>query len=221
MIQQSRARMLVDKPELAMVLMYLRYVATKQVYRISTNGRTIYFDPDWLQKLTKPEMDYILAHQVLHFVMDDVSRPAFFAGDRYHHACDIILNSYMRQFGLKVDKLAHIGFLPHETYFPKREGCSLTPVEALHAIPFDPALMKPRQRQHFRIDSDEWWGRTGIPEDGTLILYPGFEGLSWEVIREKTARPRHWSKYRMQETELIKPTDEEPESSEAAGGGKL
>lgn len=188
MIQCSRARLMVDYPEFALVLMYLRYVATKQVYRISTNGRMIYFDPDWLQKLTAREMDYILVHQAMHFVKGDISRPAFFAGDRYHHACDIILNSLMRRVGFREEKLPHVGQLPHTTYFPAREGCYLTPVEAFHGIPFDPALMKPAQQRFFRIDSDEWWGHTGMPEDGTMILYPGYEGLSFEVIREKKRR---------------------------------
>lgn len=45
-IRRSRARLMVSDPALAMVLMYLRFVATKDVYRISTNGREILFDPD-------------------------------------------------------------------------------------------------------------------------------------------------------------------------------
>ena len=114
-IQQSRARLMVDNPELALVLMYLRYVATKQVYRISTNGRVVYFDPDWLQKLTANEMDFILSHQVLHLVRDDVKRPMFFAGDRYHHACDIIINSFMRQLGYRAEHYQHVGNIPHTT----------------------------------------------------------------------------------------------------------
>lgn len=176
---------MVDNPEFALVLMYLRYVATKQVYRISTNGRTIFFDPDWLQKLSGNEMDYILSHQVLHLVRDDVKRPAFFAGDRYHHACDIIINSFMRQLGHRAEHYQHIGDLPHTTYYPECEGSILTPMEAFHAVPFDPASLKPGQRRAFRIDSDEWWGTHGMPDDCTLILYPGFKELSDEVIREE------------------------------------
>lgn len=185
MIQRSRARLMVDNPEFALVLMYLKYVATKQVFRISTNGRIIYFDPDWLQKLTGKEMDYILSHQVLHLIRDDVKRPAFFAGDRYHHACDIILNSFMRELGLTAEQYQHIGKLPHTTYFPEYEGSVLTPIESYRSVPFDPMKLKPGQRRAFRIDSDEWWGRFGMPEDGTLILYPGYKGLSSEVVRDE------------------------------------
>lgn len=52
-IRCSRARLMVSDPALAMVLMYLRFVATKDVHKISTNGREILFDPDWFQKLGK------------------------------------------------------------------------------------------------------------------------------------------------------------------------
>ena len=184
-IQRSRARLMVDNPGFALILMYLRYVATKQVFRMSTNGKVIYFDPDWIQKLSGKEMDYILSHQVLHLVREDVKRPAFFAGERYHHACDIILNSFMRELGLNGEHFPHIGDLPHKTYYPEYEGSILTPIEAFRAVPFDPSTLKPGQRRFFRIDSDEWWDRFGMPEDGTLILYPGYKKLSDEVVRDK------------------------------------
>ena len=115
-IRRSRARLMVSDPALAMVLMYLRFVATKDVYRISTNGREILFDPGWFQKLGKKETDYILSHEVIHIVLEDTKRPAFFTGDRFHHACDIIACSVMRNRGWQDDELPHIGKLPHRTY---------------------------------------------------------------------------------------------------------
>ena len=121
-IRRSRARLMVSDPALAMVLMYLRFVATKDVYRISTNGREILFDPDWFQMLGKKETDYILSHEVIHIVLEDTKRPAFFTGDRFHHACDIIACSVMRNRGWQDDELPHIGKLPHRTYFPGHEG---------------------------------------------------------------------------------------------------
>lgn len=98
-IRRSRARLMVSDPALAMLLMYLRFVATKDVYRISTNRREILFDPDWFQMLGKKETDYILSHEVIHIVLEDTKRPAFFTGDRFHHACDIIACSVMRNRG--------------------------------------------------------------------------------------------------------------------------
>ena len=174
-IRRSRARLMVSDPALAMVLMYLRFVATKDVYRISTNGREILFDPGWFQKLGKKETDYILSHEVIHIVLEDTKRPAFFTGDRFHHACDIIACSVMRNRGWQDDELPHIGKLPHRTYFPGHEGNELMPLEAYREVPFDPSGMKAGERRRFQIDSDDYWGRHNTPQDGTLILFPSYD----------------------------------------------
>ena len=70
-LRRSRARLMVSDPALAMVLMYLRFVATKDVFRISTNGREILFDPDWFQKLGKKETDGNLTHDERGFLTYD------------------------------------------------------------------------------------------------------------------------------------------------------
>ena len=189
-IRRSRARLMVSDPAVAMVLMYLQFVATKSVSRISTNSRVILFDPDWFQKLGKRETDYILSHEVIHIVLEDTKRPPFFVGDRFHHACDIIARSVMRDRGWNVDELPHIGRLPHRTYYPGHEGNELMPLEAYREVPFDPSGMKPGERRRFQIDSDEYWGRLGIPPDGTLILSPGFDDLLEEPVKEKPGRIR-------------------------------
>lgn len=176
-IRRSRARLMVSDPAVAMVLMYLYFVATKDVWRISTNGRVILFDPDWFQKLGKKETDYILSHVVIHIVLEDVKRPAFFSGDRFHHACDIIAGSVLRDRGWSDDALPNIGRLKHKTYYPGHEGNELMPLEAYHEVPFDPSKMKPSERRTFRIDADEYWSRHDMPKDGTLILFPGYDDL--------------------------------------------
>lgn len=181
-LRHSRARLMVSDPAVAMVLMYLPFFTTKQVRRISTNGRAILFDPDWFQKLSGRETDYILSHEVMHIVLGDTARPAFLAGDRFHHACDIIACSVMRDRGWPEDELTHIGLLPHQTYFPRQEGSELMPMEAYHQVPFDPGSLKERERRRFQLDSDVFWGRRSLPGDRILILSPGCDGRLEEPI---------------------------------------
>lgn len=176
-IRRSRARLMVKDPDVAMVLMYLSFISTKNVHRISTNGKAILFDPDWFQKLDSEETDYILSHEVIHIVLEDTGRPAFFSGDRYHHACDIIACSIMRERGWYCNRLQHIGELPHRTYFPGHEGNELEPLEAYREVPFDPSNLPPAKRRKFQIDSDGFWGKKNLPDDGILILYPGYDDM--------------------------------------------
>ena len=182
-IRHSRARLMVRDPLVAMVLMYLRFVATKAVTRISTNGLVILFDPDWFQKLSREETDYILSHQVMHIVLEDTRRPAFFTGDRFHHACDIIASSILRDRGWEADGFSHLGMLPHQTYFPRCEGNELMPLQAYRAVPFDPGALKERERRRFQLDSDAFWGRDLLPEDAVLILFPGYEDSIEEPVK--------------------------------------
>jgi len=188
LIRRSRARLMVRDPALAMVLMYMSFAATKKVQRISTNGRIIFFDPDWLQKLSPTELDYILSHQVIHTVLEDTKRPAFFTGDRYHHACDIIACSIMRERGWNYDKLPHIGNLPCRTYFPGHEGSELEPLQAYRDVPFDPSALSPGERRRFLIDSDAFWGSKELPCDATLVLHPGYDDMREMPVEEEKGK---------------------------------
>ncbi len=175
-LQESRHRLYVLNREFADPLWDMLYVATKDVTRISTNGKCIYFDPDWLQKLGHRELDFILSHQLMHIVLGHVERPRYYTGDRFHLACDIVANSYLELLGWKYDKLPHIGKIFHETFYPAQVGRLLTAQEALACIPFDPALMKPEIRRSYMIDSEIWWDRKSDQgENGEIVLSPSDE----------------------------------------------
>lgn len=172
-LQEARCRLYRLNDEFAEPLRKMIYVATKDITRISTNGKCIYFDPDWLQKMGHTELDFILSHQLMHIALGHIERPKYYKGDRFHLACDIVANSYLELLGWNYDKLPHIGKIYHETFFPAKEGRSMTSQEALLCIPFDPALMKPEIRRNYMIDSEIWWDRTeDCGESGEIILGP-------------------------------------------------
>ena len=65
LISESRARLLDHNPSFALLLMYLRFVAVPDMKKVSTDGITVFFNPQFIEKLTKTELDYVLKHQVL------------------------------------------------------------------------------------------------------------------------------------------------------------
>ena len=83
-IRESRTRLLSSHPFFALLLMYLRFVAVPDMKKISTNGVSIRFSPDYLDKLYWYELDYILCHQVMHIICGDTARPFVLGGDCYH-----------------------------------------------------------------------------------------------------------------------------------------
>lgn len=172
-LQEARFRLHKLNEEFAEPLWEMLFVATKDVVKISTNGSCIYFDPDWLQKLGQTELDFIISHQLMHIALGHIDRPKYYTGDRFHLACDIVANSYLETLGWKYDKLPHIGKIYHETFFPEKEGRTMTAQEAFNCVPFDPALMRTSIKRSYMIDSEIWWDRkSDLGEEGEIVLCP-------------------------------------------------
>ena len=94
-IQSSRGRLMTSHPFFALLLMYLKFVAIPDMKKMSTNGRCIYFAPDFVDKLYDYELDYILCHQIMHIICGHIWRPYDREGDDYHFACDKLINSLL------------------------------------------------------------------------------------------------------------------------------
>lgn len=178
-------------------LYFINYVAVEDIYRISTNGDCIFFNPDWLQKLGNIELEFILAHQLMHIAKGHIDRPQIYKGDRFHLGCDIIANANLIDMGYKFNKLSGIGNIYYETFFPNRYyGTEITPEEAFAQIPFDPANLPLAKRRQYMIDSDEYWDKNNDTNYGITILSPNdkeAEGLElsdviWQEITAHQSR---------------------------------
>lgn len=211
-LQESRYRLRQLNEEFAEPLRNMVFVATKDVMRISTNGHCIYFDPDWLQKLGHTELDFMLSHQLMHIVLGHVERPKYYTGDRFHLACDIVANSHLELLGWKYEKLPHVGKIFHETFFPEREGRSMTAQEALKCVPFDPALMKPALRRNYMIDSEMWWDKkSDRGETGEIVLSPADEDPEDILNDEDNTGGNHfYVRKEMFPKDFIKSIEDEP-----------
>lgn len=172
-LQEARYRLLTREPELAAPLAEMLFVADVNVWRMSTNGSCIYFDASWLEKLGDSSLDFALCHQLMHIKLGHLSRPQLYKGDRFHFACNIVVNSSLIPYGFTEDKLPGIGEIRHETFYPKVEGCTLTPYEAFRMTPFDPSTLNDARRRNLLVDSDAWWDRPEArAESGVLVLSP-------------------------------------------------
>lgn len=175
-LQKSRRRLLGLNEEFAEPLKEMLFVAVEKLERISTNGACIYFDAKWLEKLEDTSLDFILCHELMHIKLKHIERQAFYKGDRYHLACDIIANSHLELLGFNYDKLPGIGKIYHDTFYPRTAGRFLTPTKALLEIPFDPSTLPPGKRRGYMIDSEYWWDyKKDRGESGVIVLSPDDE----------------------------------------------
>ena len=162
-LQEARLRLILADCPGADRLYSMTFAATKQVFHMSANGRCIWFDPDWLERLTEAERAFMLAHQLAHIRLEHLDRPALFRGERFHLACDVVVNSHLLAEGWQLEVFTHLGNLHHETFYPRVEGRLLTAEEAFRNIPFDPAALPENKRRGSRLDSDCFWERRGGP----------------------------------------------------------
>jgi len=169
---ESRFRLHKMYEEFANPLYEMTYIATKDVWRISTDGINIYFDPDWLQKLGDIELDFIIMHEFMHINLGHIYRPAYYRGDRYHLAADIVVNGKLTELGWKYGELKGIGKIRAVTIFPEKIGKDITSVEAVKCVPIDPSTMDKYDKRTFMIDSDEWWEKRDEEILGTVVLSP-------------------------------------------------
>lgn len=172
-LQEARLRLILADCPGADRLYSMKFAATKQVFHMSSNGRCIWFDPDWLERLTGAERAFMLAHQLEHIRLGHLQRPALFRGERFHLACDVVVNSHLLAEGWQLETFTHLGKLHHETFYPRMEGWLLTAEEAFRNTPFDPAALPENKRRGYRLDSDCFWERRGGPCAGeTVVLSP-------------------------------------------------
>ena len=193
-IQKSRARLLKVQPDFAQPLRELIYVATKDVFHMSTNGSCVYFDPDWLQRLEDASLDYILSHQLKHLQLGHIERAKYYTGDRFHLAADIVANAQLRKMGWQYEKLPGIGKIYYETFFPRCDGAELTAEQAMNGVPFDPSGLPDGKRRNYMIDSDRWWdAASDRGENGVVILRPGdpdpYDLFAGDIVQDEK-KPR-------------------------------
>ncbi len=172
-LQESRYHLYHMYCELAEPYRYMTFIATKDVWRISTNGKNVYFDPDWLKKLSQMELDFMMSHMLLHILLGHIDRPTYYHGDRYHISSDVVVNGKLNLYGWNFEKLPHIGRIRFNTYYPTKHGAELTAEEALRCMPVETNSMTPGKRRQMLIDSDQWWDRKDAgSECGVVVLSP-------------------------------------------------
>lgn len=172
-LQEARYTAICRNPDFAAPLRDLLYIAASDVPRMSTNGSCVYVNPNWLQSASLPSLEFMLAHQQMHIQLAHIRRSPFFAGERFHLACDIVANSHLRELGYVDEQLPGVGKLYHQTFYPVIEGKSLSAEEAFRYVPFDPDALKDKKAVRYPIDSESYWDRASDHgENGVLLLSP-------------------------------------------------
>lgn len=86
----------------ATLALYARFEASQHVPTAATDGRTVFVNPEFWNKLTVAEQDGVLLHEVLHAALLHVTRRAGRHAGIWNAAADIVINGMIVQEGYQL-----------------------------------------------------------------------------------------------------------------------
>lgn len=95
-ISDSRAVLIKENPFFGHLAMQMK-IAGAPCKTACTDGSRLIFDPDFVEKLTEREIQFVVLHEILHCALDHCTRGKGLLADVYNMACDIVVNSLIFQ----------------------------------------------------------------------------------------------------------------------------
>lgn len=96
-LQISRMCILCNHGFFGLLLMHMIYTIDEGAETAYTDGERIAFSPDFLDRLSDSELDFIMKHEILHVVLQHCLQSGEDDRERYNIAADIVVNSIIMQ----------------------------------------------------------------------------------------------------------------------------
>lgn len=107
-IVSARVRMLIKLPFFGVIATKLKVInATKWCKTCATDGRHLYYNEDFLGKLGKREVEFVVAHEVLHCIYDHMERRGGRDPRLWNCAADYVINLELVDAGFRMPKDAN------------------------------------------------------------------------------------------------------------------
>lgn len=101
-IQHARTLLLLDHPFFGVLALQLTLIEDKAQPTAWTDGKSLGFNPAFIEALTTEQVVAIVAHEVMHCAMGHPWRRDARELTRFNIACDLAINPILRDAGLKL-----------------------------------------------------------------------------------------------------------------------
>lgn len=101
-IKSIKNKMLVKYPFFGSVIADVKYEEDKSLGTAGTNGEIIYYNPDYLNSLSKEEQTFVFAHEVCHIAFNHILRSEGKDVNLWNIATDGVINQFLKRDGLKM-----------------------------------------------------------------------------------------------------------------------
>ena len=108
-ISRSNVRLMVDKQKkgwgfYASILFKMPMIAKDDVQTMATDGKSIFYNPEWSNTLTDEEMDFVRCHEGMHRVLRHHLRINDRDSELWNIATDYAINSILKKSGMTMPK---------------------------------------------------------------------------------------------------------------------
>ena len=101
-VDSIKRRLLVKYPFFGSVVANSNFIAEPAVGTAGTDGKTIYYNPNFIESITDEEQTFIFAHEICHIAFDHIFRSEGKDKDLWNIATDSVINSFLKQDGLPI-----------------------------------------------------------------------------------------------------------------------
>ena len=101
-IEALKRKMLVKYPFFGSVVASIDYKENLGIPTAGTDGKTIYYNPEYLEGLGRDEQTFIFAHEVCHIAFNHILRSEGKDPELWNIATDGVINQFLKKDGLKL-----------------------------------------------------------------------------------------------------------------------
>ena len=101
-IETIKRKMLIKYPFFGSVVANVDYKDNTNIPTAGTDGKTVYYNPDFLKELEPEEQTFIFAHEVCHIAFDHIRRSEGKNPEVWNIATDAVINQFLKHDGLKL-----------------------------------------------------------------------------------------------------------------------
>ena len=101
-IEIIKRKMLVKYPFFGSVVANVDYRANTKIPTAGTDGKVVYYNPDFLEKLSIDEQTFIFAHEICHIAFNHILRSEGKNPKIWNIATDAVINAFLKRDGLKM-----------------------------------------------------------------------------------------------------------------------
>ena len=101
-IQSIKRKVLIKYPFFGSIVANVDYKENPEIKTAGTDGKTIYYNKDYLNKLTIEQQIFVFAHEVCHIAFKHILRSEGKEIQTWNIATDSVINQLLKKDGLKM-----------------------------------------------------------------------------------------------------------------------